>query len=69
MARPNTSWEGSDPCVGDALVEFINDLDQAVRDHGKTTQVWQWWDPNDRTEYVVPVGPGHRAPRRPAGAE
>ncbi|MFE5005645.1 family 20 glycosylhydrolase [Streptomyces sp. NPDC056696] len=32
------------PYVGDALVEFINDLDRTVRDHGKTTQVWQWWD-------------------------
>ncbi|MDG4856936.1 family 20 glycosylhydrolase [Streptomyces sp. T-3] len=32
------------PYTGDVLVEFINDLDAAVRSHGKTTQIWQWWD-------------------------
>ncbi|NGN63790.1 family 20 glycosylhydrolase [Streptomyces sp. A7024] len=32
------------PHPGDVLVEFINDLDAAVRAQGKTTQIWQWWD-------------------------
>ncbi|WP_419997239.1 family 20 glycosylhydrolase [Streptomyces boninensis] len=32
------------PHPGDVLVEFIDDLDAAVRAKGKTTQIWQWWD-------------------------
>ncbi|QEU92289.1 family 20 glycosylhydrolase [Streptomyces kanamyceticus] len=32
------------PHPGDVLVEYIDELDAAVRSHGKTTQIWQWWD-------------------------
>ncbi|WP_079036678.1 family 20 glycosylhydrolase [Streptomyces silaceus] len=32
------------PHPGDVLVEFTDELDAAVRSHGKTTQIWQWWD-------------------------
>ncbi|MGW7052495.1 family 20 glycosylhydrolase [Streptomyces sp. NPDC054887] len=37
------------PYSGDVLVEFINDLDAAVRAAGKTTEVWQWWDYSQST--------------------
>ncbi|MFC7304138.1 family 20 glycosylhydrolase [Streptomyces monticola] len=37
------------PHPGDVLVEFINDLDAAVRAQGKTTQIWQWWDYEQQT--------------------
>ena len=30
--------------VGDLLVDFTNEMNAAVRSHGKTTQIWQWWD-------------------------
>ncbi|MEV6106252.1 family 20 glycosylhydrolase [Streptomyces sp. NPDC051940] len=32
------------PYVGDVLVEFIDEMDAAIRAKGKTTQIWQWWD-------------------------
>ncbi|AOS64151.1 family 20 glycosylhydrolase [Actinoalloteichus hymeniacidonis] len=30
--------------TADVFVEFINTLNDVVRAHGKTTEVWQWWD-------------------------
>ncbi|WP_433181442.1 family 20 glycosylhydrolase [Actinoallomurus sp. CA-150999] len=29
---------------GDIFTAFANELDKQVRAHGKTTQMWQWWD-------------------------
>ncbi|MQY16886.1 hypothetical protein SRB5_70890 [Streptomyces sp. RB5] len=37
------------PQVGDVLVEFINELDTAVRGKGRTTQIWEWWDHKQKT--------------------
>ncbi|MFC7218914.1 family 20 glycosylhydrolase [Streptomyces polyrhachis] len=37
------------PHVGDVLVEFIDEMDAAVRAKGKTTQIWQWWDYQQET--------------------
>lgn len=31
---------------GDVFTAFENELDKVVRAHGKTTELWQWWDYN-----------------------
>ncbi|APU15995.1 glycosyl hydrolase family 20,F5/8 type C domain-containing protein [Actinoalloteichus sp. GBA129-24] len=33
----------------DVFVEFIDTLNEVIRAHGKTTEVWQWWDFNRET--------------------
>lgn len=39
-----TQKEAGYDTVGDVLVDFINDLNGAVRAAGRTMQIWQWWD-------------------------
>ncbi|WP_328996215.1 family 20 glycosylhydrolase [Kribbella sp. NBC_01245] len=41
------------PYVADVFVDYINELDAVVRSHGKTTQVWQWWDYQQQTSLTV----------------
>ncbi|ASO21189.1 hexosaminidase [Actinoalloteichus hoggarensis] len=35
--------------TADVFVEFIDTLNDVITSHGKTTEVWQWWDFNRET--------------------
>jgi N-acetyl-beta-hexosaminidase len=40
----NYAREKGYPYTGDVLVEWINDMNQLVKAHGKTTQIWSWYE-------------------------
>lgn len=42
------------PEPGDVFVEFVNELNAQIRSHGKTTQLWQWWDYNGQRTTIKP---------------
>ncbi|MGH3734989.1 MAG: family 20 glycosylhydrolase [Micromonosporaceae bacterium] len=39
---------------GDAFTEFVNVLNARVRSHGRTTQLWQWWDFGNQQTSIAP---------------
>jgi hexosaminidase len=39
---------------GDDIVDFINDLDTAVRAAGKKAEIWHWWDFNNQQTSITP---------------
>ena len=40
----NYAKEKGYPYTGDVLVEWINEINQLVKMHGKTTQIWSWFE-------------------------
>lgn len=44
---------------GDVFVEWINEINQQVKAHGKTTQIWNWWNfsPNQAKQNVTSIHP------------
>ncbi|MER7199910.1 hypothetical protein CG723_45205 [Streptomyces sp. CB01635] len=40
--------------TGDVFVDFLNTLNQQVRSHGKTTQVWEWRDQYGQKSSIEP---------------
>jgi hypothetical protein len=39
--------------TADVFVDFINEMNQVVRSHGKKTVIWNWWDV-DKTPTIAP---------------
>ncbi len=40
--------------AGDVLVDFINDLAGTLREHGKRTEIWEWWNYGDQPMSIAP---------------
>lgn len=43
-ALVNYARENGYPYTGDVLIEWINTMNQLVKAHGKTTQIWSWYE-------------------------
>jgi hexosaminidase len=39
---------------GDVFVDFFNTLDAQIREYGKTTEMWEWWNFNDQQTSIQP---------------
>lgn len=44
---------------GDVFVEWINEVNEQVKSHGKTTQIWNWWrfSPNKQKQNRTSIQP------------
>ncbi|MFE3379953.1 family 20 glycosylhydrolase [Streptomyces anulatus] len=40
--------------AGDVFVDFLNALNRQVRDHGKTTEAWEWWNVYGQKSSIAP---------------
>lgn len=39
---------------GDAMIDFANELAATLRDHGKRTELWEWWSYGDQPASIAP---------------